>query len=82
MLSPEVIDEMRVLVCCGCYDKGRLMAMFCDEKYAPGELSPDDVSSALDQEFEKFDAEKTNWPLETDCDRLDRAFEAWPNGGL
>jgi hypothetical protein len=76
MLSAETLDEIRTHVRSGCYDKERLMAVFCEEMYAPDQLDPDEVASALDRAFEQFEIEKATWPRETDCDRLDRAFEA------
>jgi hypothetical protein len=82
MLSPETLDEIRTLVRCGFYDKEDLLAIFCDERYEPGELAPDDVDAALDREFEQLEAEKTTWPAETDCDRLDRAFDAIAQRGI
>src|SRR5262249_28094424 len=82
MLSSETIAEIRAQVRCGCYDKERLMAVFCEEMYEPGELSPGEVSDALDREFQQFEFEKASWPPVTDCDRLDRAFEAIRKRGL
>lgn len=35
MLSSETIDEVAALVRSGFYDKNRLMAIFCEEMYAP-----------------------------------------------
>jgi hypothetical protein len=82
MLPPEAIDEIRTLVRCGCYDRDELLAQFCEERYAPGELSPDDIEAALDHEFEILEKEKAAWPAQTDCDRLDRAFEAISQRGI
>jgi hypothetical protein len=82
MLSPEILDQMRTQVRCGFYDKDRLIALFCEEMYAPGELSPDEVSDAIDRELELFEEEQESWPPDTDCDRLDRAFEAMSQRGL
>ena len=82
MLSPEVIDQMRTQVRCGFYDKERLMALFCEELYAPDDLSPAEVSEALDHELEQLKHEQASWPSETDCDRLDQAFEAMIERGL
>jgi hypothetical protein len=82
MLSPETVDDIRTLVRSGFYDKEELVTVFCEERYEPGELSPDEVSAALDCEFERLDIEKEAWPAETDCDRLDRAFEAIGERGI
>jgi hypothetical protein len=81
MLAPETLDQIWRLVRSGFCDKDELMEVVCEELYAPGELSEDEVSEALDREFAQWEAEKASWPAETDCDRLDRAFEAlWQRG--
>jgi hypothetical protein len=82
MLSSEIVDEIRTQVRCGCYDKQGLMALFCEEMYQPGELSPNEVSAVLDRELHQFESEKASWPTVTDCDRLDRAFEAIGQRGI
>ena len=82
MLEPEVIEEISVLVRAGFYDKQRLMQIFCEEKYAPGELKLDDISAAIESELGKWESEKQTWPAVTDCDRLDSAFAAMKERGL
>jgi hypothetical protein len=66
----------------GFYDKQRLMDVFCEEMYAPGELESSAVSSALDAEFGRLAAAKTTWPAVTDCDRLNGAFDAISKRGI
>jgi hypothetical protein len=50
--------------------------------YAPGELDPDDLTAAIDEEIAKHEAEKKAWPAVTDCDRLDAAFAALSKRGI
>lgn len=82
MLPSETREEISALVRSGFYNKDRLMDIFCEEMYAPGELEPNDVSVALDSEFTKWEAEKHTWPDVTDCDRLDSAFAAMNKRGI
>ncbi|MDV3351843.1 hypothetical protein D0962_08975 [Leptolyngbyaceae cyanobacterium CCMR0082] len=82
MLSSETVQEIAALVRSGFYRKNRLMDIFCEEMYAPGDLEPDEVSAAIDVEFETWEAEKQTWPEVTDCDRLDSAFAAINERGI
>jgi hypothetical protein len=76
MLQPETLEEIAAFVKSGFYDKDRLMEIFCEEMYEPEELPAEDVSEALDREFQQFEIEKKSWPEVTDCDRVDKAFGA------
>jgi hypothetical protein len=58
------------------------MEIFCEERYAPGELDPEDVSAAIDEELTKYESEKRTWPDVTDCDRLNAAFAAMNKRGI
>ena len=81
-MAPETLEQISTLVRSGFYPKEILMEMFCEEMYAPGELDPDEVSWALDAEFQKVSAEQANWPDVTDCDRLDIVFSALNERGI
>jgi hypothetical protein len=81
-MTPETLEEISAFVRTGVYDKSQLMTIFCEEMYEPGELDPDEVSSALDAEFERHSIEKKSWPSVTDCDRLDAAFQAINGRGV
>jgi hypothetical protein len=74
MLPAETNEEIAALVRSAFYDKDRLMEIFCEEMYEPGELEPTGVSAAIDSELAKWEEEKKSWPKVTDCDRLDAAF--------
>jgi hypothetical protein len=82
MLDAEVLDEISTLVRTGFYDKSRLMVIFLEEMYAPGELDSAPVSAAIDAETKKWTDEKKQWPAVTDCDRLDKAFAAINKRGV
>ncbi len=60
----------------GVHDNGRLMAIFLEEMYAPGELDELSVAAAIDAATEEWKQKKEQWPAVTVCDRLDEAFEA------
>lgn len=81
-MSPETHEEISALVRSGFYSKDDLMPIFCEEMYAPGELIPEEVSAALDNEFERLAAEQHSWPAVTDCDCLDEAFLAINSRGV
>ena len=76
MLKPDVIEEITTLVRMGIYDKTQLVHILCEEKYEPGELEPTAVAAVIDDEWTKWESQKTTWPAVTDCDRLDSAFVA------
>lgn len=82
MLPPEVTEEIAALVRSAFYDKERLIAIFCEEMYEPGELERSAVSTAIDAEIAKWESEKRTWPEVTDCDRLDAAFAALNKRGV
>jgi hypothetical protein len=82
MLKPDVRDEIAKLVRAGFYDKKRLLQIVGEELYAPGELDPNDLAAAIDEEVAKHEAEKKAWPDVTDCDRLNAAFAALNKRGI
>jgi hypothetical protein len=81
-MTPETLEEISAMVRSGFYTKDDLMPIFCEEMYAPGELIPDEVASALDSEFARLAEEQHSWPAVTDCDRLDEAFLAMNSRGV
>lgn len=48
MISQEVRQEIDGLVRSGFYDKSRLVEIFCEEMYEPGELSEEEVANEID----------------------------------
>ena len=75
-LSPEVLDEIDGLVRGGFEERDRIIAIFCEEMYEPGELDETEVTVAVDAAIASLDRDKARWPSVTDCDRLDRVFAA------
>jgi hypothetical protein len=73
-LSAEVLEEISTMVRAGFYDKQRLLAIFLEEMYAPGELDKTTVTTAIDTATKEWNKEKKTWPTVTDCDRLEKAF--------
>ncbi len=74
MLEAETLTEIASMVRSGFYDRERLIEVFTEEMYAPGELEPNEVASAIDEQFSAYEQEKLSYPTTTDCDRLDAAF--------
>lgn len=75
MLEIETQSEIASMVRSGFYNRERLIEVFTEEMYAPGELEPNDVASVIDAQLSKYEQEKLAYPAITDCDRLDAAFE-------
>ena len=82
MLSPETKEEIAAFVRLAFLDEDRLIEIFCEEMYEPGELEPSEVSAAIDLELTKWKEEKKSWPKVTDWDRLDAAFAAINKRGV
>jgi hypothetical protein len=81
-LSPATLREISAQVRGGFEDRGRILEIFCEERYAPGELDPTEVEAAVDDAIAAHEAEKASWPEVTDCDRLDAVFEALNRRGI
>ena len=82
MLAVDVIDEITTLVRSGFYTRDQLACIFCEERYAPGELEADEVLTAIDAALATWEEEKRSWEGVTDCDRLDAAFAALNERGI
>lgn len=82
MLENETVSEIATLVRSAFYDKDGLLKIFCEQKYEPDELDPNDVSATIESEFAKWESEKETWPEVTDCDRLDKAFDEMNSRGV
>jgi hypothetical protein len=78
----ETREEISVLVRSGFYGKQRLMEIFCEEMYEPGELREDEVSAEIDAAMSQLEKEMAGWPPITDCDRLDSVFQALNAQGI
>jgi hypothetical protein len=82
MISQEVRQEIDGLVRSGFYDKGRLIEIFCEEMYEPGELPEEEVANQIDLAFSRLSDEMATWPLVTDCNKLDTVFSKLNNRGI
>jgi hypothetical protein len=81
-LAEDVLEEIAVLVRSAFWIRDDLIAMVCEEMYAPGELSEDDVGAAIDEELRAHAEDQATWPAVTDCDRLAVAFAALAARGI
>jgi hypothetical protein len=75
-----MLNAIKVRVWSGFYDKDEVDEML--EDILEDGVDPDATYDAVDAEFEKKAAAEESWPAETDCDRLDRVFEALEASGL
>ncbi|MEL7500793.1 MAG: hypothetical protein AAFN77_24585 [Planctomycetota bacterium] len=75
-------SEIASMVRSGFYSRERLLEVFTEEMYAPGELDTNDVVSAIDAQFAEYEKEKLTYPATTDCDRLDTAFAKMNERGV
>jgi len=81
-LSPETQREIDGLVRGGFEDRARIIEIFCEEMYAPGELDEAEVVATIDAAFAALARDKATWPAVTDCDRLDQVFAALDTLGI
>jgi hypothetical protein len=51
-----------------------IVEIVCEEIYAPGELDPEEVASAVEAAVAAHEVAQVDWPATTDCDRLDAVF--------
>lgn len=82
MLETDTQSEIAAMVRSGFYDRERLIEIFTEEMYPPGELDSNDVASSIDAQFAEYAREKLTYPPTTDCDRLDTAFEDMNERGV
>lgn len=82
MLENETQAEIASLVRSGFCDRQRLIEVFTEEMYAPGELDANEVESEIDTQFALYEQEKLAYPAITDCDRLDAAFAKMNERGV
>jgi Domain of unknown function (DUF6891) len=81
-LNPEVLREIDGLVRGGFEERARIIEVFCEEMYAPGELDEAEVIAAVDAAYAALARDKATWPATTDCDKLDRVFVALNARGI
>ena len=76
MLPEDARSEIAALVRTGAHDRDRLIEIFTEEMYEPGELDAGAVAAEVDAQFAAHAEEQKDYPETTDCDRLDAAFAA------
>lgn len=81
-LPEETLAEIDTQVRSGFESRERVIEIFCEEKYAEGDLDPSEVTVAVDAAITAHEESKATWPEVTDCDRLDRAFDALSSQGV
>ncbi len=81
-LSTEVLDEIDLEVRGGFEDRDRIIEIFLDERYEPGELDETELTTAVDAAITQHHLQKRNWPAITDCDKLAKAFKNLNNLGI
>jgi len=81
-MSEYAATEIRRLVWSGFYDAPEVREIVLEEIFEPGEVDPEWVEKQIDGEFvRKLEVERA-WPVVTDCDKLDRAFDELNGMGI
>jgi len=82
MLDSEIKREIASMVRLGFDDHDRILQVFSEELYSPGELDQTELDSELKAQFREYEQEKLGYPDVTDCDRLDTAFSKMIDRGI
>ncbi len=70
------LDAVRRYVWSGFYDTDGIVEIIDESIFQPGEIDQDWLRAEIEKTFRKKRAVERTWPVTTDCDRLDRVFEA------
>jgi hypothetical protein len=81
-LPADVLEEISIEVRGGFDDRERIIEMFLEEKYEPGELDENEVAAAVDAAIQEHEKQKLSWPTVTDCDKLARVFARLNANGI
>jgi hypothetical protein len=81
-IESEIGREIYNLVWSGFYGPAEIETILCEEMYEPGEIDADRVRERIEEEFRRKRAEEATWGEVTDCDRLDRVFDALGRQGI
>jgi hypothetical protein len=73
-------DAIKVWVWSGFHDQDEVDEML--EDLLEGDVDPDAMREAIANAFKEKAAAEKSWPAETDCDRLDRVFDALNTNGI
>ncbi len=75
-------DEIDRLAFSGFFSRDEISERITEEILEEEGTKPDWLESAIDEAFRRKRKEEATWPEETDCDRLDAAFETLREGGM
>jgi hypothetical protein len=78
----EALDSIRYYVWSGYYDADEVFDIVDDEVFESDGENEEWLRAAVGREFRRKRAAERTWPEVTDCDRLDRAFEALHAQGI
>ena len=81
-MTPEIEREITWKVRSGFYSKEDLLETICEDIDDESESDPAEVEAAIDAAWSQWIAEQESWPPETDCNRLDRVFDALNQKGV
>jgi hypothetical protein len=81
-MSDYAALEIRRLVWSGFYDAPEVRDIILEDIFEPGEVEPAWVEGQIDEEFARKLQVERAWPLVTDCDKLDRAFDELNDSGI
>jgi hypothetical protein len=81
-LSEDTLKQIETQVRGGFEDRESIIEILCEEVYEPGELDAAEVAAAVDRAMATHEAAKANWPKVTDCDKLERVFDALNQRGI
>ena len=78
-----VLNAVNALVWSGFHDDADEIAEIVDETVlGPGEVDGDWLRTVIADAFATKRRDEKSWPKETDCDRLDRVFDALNEDGI
>jgi hypothetical protein len=78
----ETLELIRRYVWSGLYDPEEVAIIVGEEMSEPEQFDEDWLQAQVEQEMARKRAEEATWPATTDCDRLDRVFEALEAQGI
>jgi hypothetical protein len=81
-MSDYAVSEIRRLVWSGFYDADEVKEILLDEIFQPGEVDAEWATQYIHAEFMRKKEVEGAWPLVTDCDRLNSAFDELNDGGI
>jgi hypothetical protein len=73
---------VRRYVWSGMHDADEIVEIIDEAIFEPGEIDKDWLRAEIEKAFRQKRAEEATWPEVTDCDRVDRVFEALEEQGI